>query len=55
MKIKDLLLKDFYIFLTKQIELAKPLCLGDNPLNYLNEISIEDYLKEYGDKEAVID
>ena len=55
MKIKDLLLKDFYIFLTKQIELGRPLCLGKNPLDFLKEISIEDYLKKYGDREAVID
>lgn len=54
-KIKDLTLKEFYLWLIKQVEVAKTLCLrGENPIDCFRKISITQYLKEKGDMEVEV-
>lgn len=51
-KIKDLTIKEFYKMMTDNIEEMKEFTLGKDPLDYLQDISIEQYLKENGDREV---
>lgn len=54
-KIKDLTLKEFYLWQVQQLENAKPFCFGRNPLEFVRDISITQYLKERGDMEVEVE
>lgn len=54
-KIKDLTVKEFYIWLTKELEEIRPYCFGENPLNMLKDQTVIKYLEEHGDKEIEVD
>lgn len=54
-KIKDLTLKEFYLFIEKQMKEMEPYCFMIKPIDALKEISIENYLKEKGENEVELE
>ena len=53
-KIKELTLKEFYLFLTKQMEEIKLYCSGIEPIDCLKEITVAEYLETYGHRKVNI-
>ena len=54
-KIKDLTLKEFYLFIEKQMKEMEPYCFMIKQIDALKEISIENYLKEKGENEVELE
>ena len=54
-KIKDLTLKEFYLWQVEQLKKARPFCFGRDPLEFVRDITVTEYLKERGDMEVEVE